>query len=433
MLTGMARRGVATVCLGAWVLACSSGDKGAPPKTEPAPSAPAAVANTTPNAFLGRGEPTFIVGTAGDERTDRAIAGQVDLVRAIIPRSAQVLDLDVTSWPSNPVVYGTPLDNALLRREPSLPFSMTAERLEIGGETFAGPGYRLITVLPADASRPEVLVYAGTGVDGIAEINGVAHGQAPILVADAHGPLVEGRWRRNSGGALEAVLGPRARRIEWRTVTRVAAGIDVAIRFPAQLEPAPNQSEVVDALVRGIERSAARLGAVGGAPVTVYVYPDRGSVQALTGRDYDGFAVPSSRVLHMLASQPSALEHLAAHEATHLLAYARWGPAGSPLLGEGLAVWVSGRYGGRSIDDLRTARGEQATVVSLLGAGFRARPESETYPVAGLLVAALVDRLGLDAVRELYTATPTTWAAACKRAGIEPAEVDRLLTSATRR
>lgn len=80
----------------------------------------------TPNAFFARGTPTFIVGTAGDERCDRAVAAQVELVRAqLFPGAAVVTDEAVGhAWPANPVVYGGAHVNVLVAAlAPELPFA----------------------------------------------------------------------------------------------------------------------------------------------------------------------------------------------------------------------------------------------------------------------------------------------------------------------
>src|SRR5690606_4960201 len=90
------------------------------PAPSPAPEASPEPLTTTVNEFFGRGTPTFIVGTPGDDISDRAIAGQVELVRAMFFPTAEVFSdasLDVgagpSAWPSNPVVYGGSHVNSL--------------------------------------------------------------------------------------------------------------------------------------------------------------------------------------------------------------------------------------------------------------------------------------------------------------------------------
>lgn len=420
---------VGRVVMCAWLVAgCSSSDGERPAADpEPAPAAPAT--NTTPNQFYARGAPTFIVGTAGDDGADAAVAGQVRFARGLFAAAAVVDDTAPGPWPRRPVVYGGSHENRRLASA-TLPLSVDAGGIDIGGARFAGGGYRIIAVVPEVAgSHPELLLYAGTGPRGVAEINGVRHGGDPILIADEFGALVTGRWEAGPDGPRAVLADRRARRIEWRAVP--ASGGAVSVRFPAQLAPRADEAAVVDAVARGVELSAERLGVGEAGSLTVYVYPDRGSVASLTGVATDGYAVPSSRVLHVVASPPDLLAALVAHEATHVLAYYGWGPAGSTLFGEGLAVWVSGQYGGQP---LAAHRGKLASVTSvgqLLGTGFAALAEGQSYPAAGLLVDRLIDRVGLAAVRDhLFAATPSTWAAACAGAGISPADVDRLLAAA---
>ncbi|HLU67345.1 MAG TPA: hypothetical protein VKZ63_13765, partial [Kofleriaceae bacterium] len=233
---------------------------------------------------------------------------------------------------------------------------------------------------------------------------------------------------------VTAVLSPLKPRIEWRAVERrlEARGGDraaaVQIRFPAQLPAAASEDQVVDAALKGLSTAVRRLELAEVAPLSIYVYPDRRSKQSLTGDAGDGHAVPAARAVHVIATGDTAaadLEGLIAHEGTHVLAHAGWGPAGSPLLGEGLAVWVSGRYGGAPLSAWRGKIGAPPPLASLLGPGFRRLPEQEAYPVAGLLVDAAIARAGIAAVRDhLLAATPETWDAACKRAGLSSAELE---------
>ncbi len=139
---------------------------------------------------------------------------------------------------------------------------------------------------------------------------------------------------------------------------------------------------------------------------------------SLTGRAGDGWAVPSSRALHVLAVAPRALEALVAHEATHVLGYFAWGPVRTPLLGEGLAVWAAGGYGGVSLDDWKRRFPTPPAVATLLGPEFLRMPEAEKYPPAGVLVETAIKLVGAAAVREqLLPANAASWDDACRAAG----------------
>lgn len=433
--------------------ACRGGGERPPEAIPAAPTAdvsagppvvPSAL-DSTPNAFLARGTPTFIAGTGGDERADRAVRAQIGMIAPLFPGAVVLDDRAVVAalergdpWPDHPIVYGGPHVNlALAAIAPELPFTLGADRLAIGGEVFEGPGVRLIAVVPAGPSHPELLVYAGSGTPGVAEINGVKHGTEPILVADAFGRLVAGRWVRGPDGALAAALGPRARRIAWRTVPRELAGRaatgPVRFHFPAVLPAAADEGDVVEAAMRGLATVVAKLELAAPAPLDVYVYPDRRSKASLTGDGGDGHAVPAARALHVLQGDATpaaraAFEGLMAHEGTHLLAYEAWGPAGTSLLGEGLAVWVSGRYAGRPLAEWRQRLPAHPPVAALLGPGFRAAPEATAYPVAGLLVEAAVARVGLAGVRDhLLGADADGWEDACVRAGATATELEATL------
>lgn len=329
-----------------------------PSSTKPAP-APAPI-TTTINQFLGRGVPTYVLGTAGDDAADRAIAAQAELIRAMVFPSAEVLRdtsvIERAAWPEHAVVYGGPHVSQLLA-ELELPFQLTAGRLQIGEQTFEGDDYQLIAVVPAGAHNPEFLLYAGTGTPGIAEINAVRHGPESILVIDAFGRLATGAWVR-TGDRIEAKLAAPARRIEWRTSEHAVANVTARISFAKQLAPDADEAAQIEALTRGIASAVEHLAITEPLAIDVYVYPDRRSKQSLTGNEGDGHAVPMARALHVLRHNPApggALERLVAHEATHVLAYESWGAAGTVLLGEGLAVYVSGQYGGATLEQVGAA------------------------------------------------------------------------------
>ncbi len=418
------------------------------------PSA-ASAASLTPNAFYALGTPTFIVGTAGSERTTRDIALQAELLRASLFPDAKVVtdtSLDVSkgaaAWPPHPVVYGGTHVNTVLRSlDASLPVHVDAERIVVGGETFEGPGLRFIGVIPAhtgdkgQGGHPAFVLYAGTGDLGTAEINAVPHGRHPLLVADAFGPLVTGTFEVGTSG-VEAVLDrQRARRIDWRdvlgSVTGTTGSATMTFRFPKQLDPAPDEAELVAAGLRGVTRAVERLELASPSAMQVYVYPDPRSKQSLTGQSGDGHAVAAAGALHVVRVAPSQLdgfERLIAHEATHVLTAHAFGQPATPLLGEGVAVWVSGGYAGERLADHKAAMTPGHSVSELLGPAFRKLPEKDTYPFAGLLVAAAVDAVGLAGVRDhLYRATPESWADACQRAGTTAEALERAVTGSSPR
>jgi len=130
------------------------------------------------------------------------------------------------------------------------------------------------------------------------------------------------------------------------------------------------------------------------------------------------------------------LEDLIAHEGTHVLAYQAWGAAGTPLMGEGVAMWASGSYGGTPLDTWRQrlAGKKQPTIATLLGNTFRQMPEEQTYPLAGIFFDVAVTEVGQDNVRvHLYGATALNWDRACTRAGTTPEKLQAAFDQALRR
>lgn len=406
--------------------------------------------SATHSDFFKRGTPTFVVGTAGDDQADRAIKAQVVVIRDLLFPAAKIFDdsaVDVpkgpTAWPANPILYGGPhVNHVLAKLGVSLPFRMERGKLTVGDQVFEGNEYRLIALVPARAAdkagpgHPEFLLYAGTGTPGVGEINAVWHGGEPILIADAFGRLLAGTWQKASDGTtVPAFTHPRARRIAWRTVDRElkikssANAIDVHVRFPQQLPAAKDEEQVIQACLRGLARAGDKLAVISSADLSVYVYPNLGSIASLTGKRGDGHAVVEARVLHVVHSDPAVgggFENLLAHEGTHALANDAWGAAGTPLLGEGLAVWASGAYGGVSLGDWKRRVQQPAPpVADLLGKAFRQMPESQSYPLAGIFVEVAVEKLGIAKVRQhLYGATASTWESACKEARTTPQELE---------
>ncbi|MFO0744237.1 MAG: hypothetical protein U1F43_00995 [Myxococcota bacterium] len=436
----------------------------APPTSLPtAPTPPSAPALATPDDLFARRPLTFVLGTAGDDGADRQIATQVAMVQAIFDGATSLADdaLDVTkgleAWPQSPVVYGGPHVNSVMARlAPVLPFELGPGRLVLGGRTFTGDDLRLIALVPARAAdargpaHPAFVLYAGTGTPGIAEINAVRHGADPILVADAFGPLVTGRWITSgqpspsqgaAAGSVSASLGAPNRRIAWRAVTRqlegdgaAAVAAPVRVMFPEQLAPAADESAVVDACMAGLAIVVKKLAIERPSPVDVYVYPDRASKKSLTGDEGDGHAIPAAHALHVVVVRPpERMVPLLAHEGTHVLALDAWGLAGMPLMGEGLAVWVAGAYGGKPLAEWTLAPADRPTLDSLRGPGFRRVTEAVAYPIAGDLIDGAVTMGGLARVRDyLYGASVATWPQATRASGLLPemleAEVARRLT-----
>ncbi len=406
--------------------------------------APAARADepANPNELFAAGTPTFVLGTAGDARADAEIEAQARSIRDLLfPAATCVADTSIDpakgpeAWPKNPVLYGGPHVNALLSRlSTSLPFEMAPGRLRIGDRTFEGDEYRLIALIPARPNddqgpgHPAFVLYAGAGTPGTANINAVRHGSDPIVIGDRFGPLVAGKWTAGSGGRLEASFEAERPRIRWRA-TEVSPALRV--ERPGVVKPTAAEQAENEACLRALERVKKMLNLAEIAPLTIHVYPDHNSKQSLT-LGGDGHADVASRTLHVVAfdaAKEGPLEGLVAHEATHVLATDAFGMPGSALLGEGLAVWVAGRYGGKTLAAHRGSLAPLAPVADLLGR--HGLEESVAYPAGGLLVEALVALVGLEkTTKHLLPATAATWEEACTCAGTTTEEVEKAFRAA---
>ena len=157
----------------------------------------------------------------------------------------------------------------------------------------------------------------------------------------------------------------------------------------------------------------------------------------ITGKAGDGHVDTVSRSMHLVTPKGgdlASLESLVAHEATHVLVAERWGTPGTPLIGEGLAVWTAGAYGGRDLVECKKSiPGPLPSVAELAGPGFRALPEETAYPLSGILVDTLIKEVGLDGVRRHFLpATAGEWDATCRKAGIPSVKLEKAFRKAAR-
>lgn len=146
-----------------------------------------------------------------------------------------------------------------------------------------------------------------------------------------------------------------------------------------------------------VRRVRAMFGAGPEGPIVYYKYPDNATKARLTGQG--GNAHTDGSAIHSV--WPSDR-----HEIVHIYARA-WGSP-PPLLGEGIAVWMSERWQGQPIPASARGvltRGEWIPLASLLdAAAFRAAPDLVTYAEAGALVAWVAETHGQGALKELYGA-----------------------------
>lgn len=403
---------------------------------------------TSASEFLSGGSPTFIVGTSGDDLADRGVRRQVEFVRNLLFTDAPILDdvdVDVSkgvdAWPTRPVLYGgAHLHADVAALVNCLPLRVDAGRIEVGGNVYEGDEYRLIALVPAQAETdvcpgsPQFLWYAGAGTPGVTEINATPDGGFGWVVIDRFGLRDAGSWDQVDG-AWRARLDHRSLRKPWRRAEVAGDGEDRApvanvfrLESVARSEAEPDQDAAV---TRGVAHAVRQLGMQSAAPLDVYLYPSE-AVKASITRAGDGHADVASRSLHALLVDPrpgGPLESLVAHEAVHLLATEAFGVPGSALWGEGLAVWASGQYGGRSLESWRLSPPKlELGVTAFAGTAFFRHPERVTYPLAGMLVGDLVREHGLTAFLEhLYPAGPNEIDDACDALSIDTADLNALL------
>ncbi len=278
------------------------------------------------------------------------------------------------------------------------------------------------------------MLYAGTGMPGVAEINaGFSRSDAPIIIIiiiDAFGPLITGTWQIGPDGVATAQLGKPERRVAWRESKRTIKGATVTFKlFEAT---ADRDAPMIDQAAAGIATALDNLApARTERPVsfTVVIHPDKRSKATLTGNAGDGHAVGFANTLHVFAHE--GLACLVTHEATHSILLLNWPPAGSSLLGEGIAVWTTGGYAGQPLGSFKGKVKPRPIKELLASKTFRSLPEPETYPIGGTLLDAAIAKVGLVKVRDhLYSATAETWDDACKAAGTTAAELDAAVAAA---
>lgn len=394
----------------------------------------------TPNTFYSAGQPSFILGTQGDVLCDRSVNGQARFIRQLFFPEAPVFEdhrIQVTkgakAWPKRPIVYGGPHVNLVLRQlSTSLPFQMEAGKLTIGGQVFEGDEYRLITVVPARVADehgpgyPEFLLFAGTGSPGITEINALHHGAQPILIADRFGPYVAGEWRTEPNGRMRAMLNPKtAPRRSWQHFQADNSDIsteEVHFYFPETIRSSDYQQAAIDACLKGVRSSLEKLHLKKSGPLHVYFYASYQDKAQITGKRGDGHADAATRCIHVIAQHKTklqALQNLIAHESTHVVSHYFWGPPGSSFLGEGLAVWAAGGYGGQSLRVWQNGVfSDPPPLESLLGRGFRQYPEQMSYPLAGCFVEVAMEQIGLEKFKShIWPALPSQWNEVCQSVG----------------
>lgn len=139
-------------------------------------------------------------------------------------------------------------------------------------------------------------------------------------------------------------------------------------------------------------------------PLDVFYVGSRDEMESLVGLHVTGFADWESSSVFLVCNDQWRSFDL--HEITHVLSYSLWGDAAEPYLWirEGLAVGTDGRCRDNDVKSLAAEflrRGELPGVLDLMYR-FPEQGEMPAYLGSGSLVAFILDRYGIDAVRELW-------------------------------
>jgi hypothetical protein len=140
---------------------------------------------------------------------------------------------------------------------------------------------------------------------------------------------------------------------------------------------------------------SAYLGVEGPAEVSFMKYPDVATLEELTG--FAGNAFRHKQVIHSIWARDR-------HEIVHVLADA-WGDPPA-LLGEGIAVYLSGSWQHKPVKDYArdVARGGRWIAPSsmLASLAFRRHPDLDSYPIAGAFVEWIERTYGKDTLKSAY-------------------------------
>jgi len=160
-------------------------------------------------------------------------------------------------------------------------------------------------------------------------------------------------------------------------------------------------AEAMDFNERALEGFARLFGVAPKGPIQYYKYPDNETKGALTGRPGNAHAVPERLEVHTIHARDN-------HEVVHVLMHAV-NPEPNVLLGEGLAVGISGKWQGAPLDEYVRKMRAEGRYVPLReiaeGKAFRALDDHVTYPESGGFAKYLLETFGVEAVKKVYAET----------------------------
>ncbi len=148
---------------------------------------------------------------------------------------------------------------------------------------------------------------------------------------------------------------------------------------------------------RNLERLEKLLGITHPEKIDYYKYASGARKGAITGNEGNA---------HVEGSEIHTIFWSDRHEVVHVLANHGLGENTIALLGEGLAVHLSGAWHGRPVHvaarRLRTRERLLPLEDLIETADFRSKPDDVTYPQSGSLVGFLIERHGIERFKRLY-------------------------------
>ena len=365
------------------------------------------------NPWYEGGEGIVVHGTTDAEE---AFAAQVEEwygdFADLTVRSSDELTEEEKS--KNLFILATPGDPLLAELDGLLPARFEDDRFTFGGYRYEEPGngVALIAPNPYDADH-YVLVYAGNSFEGLYSLFTVSTGGTDYVTTRGRGTVQQsGSFCHDTwgwvGGRWDEDL--RADWEEWTATLEplaYAEGSEILVEY--RFQPGSEAADaVVDLLAVRADDYHHVLDTMEltplDAPIVSYLYPDNATKGEITGNEGNAHANDLNYEVHEVWGD--GVYASTGHEDVHVIAWYRIGPAGSALLGEGLAVGMGGQWWGEPLDvwaDTYDASGEIPPLRDLID-NFWANEDGITYPLAGHFTLFLLDTWGPDTVKAIYVA-----------------------------
>jgi len=309
----------------------------------------------------------------------------------------------------NLFIMGSPVSNPLLTElNGSLPVWFGEGEFVFGGYRYQEPGHGLALIHPSPFTEGRwITLYAGNSFGGSYSTFTIGTGAHDYETVRGRGTVQqEGDLCRDGESWGFYGAWDEDSRAEWDAWVESQWSI-ASENHVFFYEPVGEASEDMDWLPSWQEEryqdilNTLQLEALE-YPIHTYLYPDNDTKGEITGSSGNAHAnYPNFEVHEVYGDGTFAI---GAHEDVHVVAWHRWGEAGSALLGEGLAVAVDGDWWGIPLTDWMITFRDEGTLPPLedLIDDFWSFDDTVTYPVAGHFVDFLLDGWGVDSVRAAY-------------------------------